>query len=200
VERGPIIITRWASQTGRARAALEPDYVGIDERTLPELLAFAPSFARHVRYVAADDRSDGNWSDFFLADSAMVLASMAVFDATERSRRFREASRQVALETSDALKFDRLQTLFNVILALPGEVDAWYAAAESLPHDAGADALRGLLASAISRELAPLLAQLRGYGAGAGQPGGLALQLPFMQVSESMGNHDSKIVDAGSVD
>jgi len=31
-------------------------------------------------------------------------------------------------------------------------------------------------------------------------PGCLALQLPFMQVSESMGNHDSKIVDAASVD
>ena len=28
----------------------------------------------------------------------------------------------------------------------------------------------------------------------------LALQLPFLQVSESMGNHDSKVVDAGGVD
>ena len=28
----------------------------------------------------------------------------------------------------------------------------------------------------------------------------VALQLPFPQVSESMGNHDSKIVDAASVD
>ena len=28
----------------------------------------------------------------------------------------------------------------------------------------------------------------------------LALQLLFREVSESMGNHDSKIVDAGSVD
>jgi hypothetical protein len=28
----------------------------------------------------------------------------------------------------------------------------------------------------------------------------LILQLPFPQVSESMGNHDSKIVDAASVD
>ena len=28
----------------------------------------------------------------------------------------------------------------------------------------------------------------------------LALQLPFLQISESMGNHDSKIVDATSVD
>ena len=30
--------------------------------------------------------------------------------------------------------------------------------------------------------------------------GELALQLPFLQISESMGNHDSKIVDAASVD
>jgi hypothetical protein len=29
---------------------------------------------------------------------------------------------------------------------------------------------------------------------------GLALQLLFREVSESMGNHDSEIVDAGSVD
>ena len=28
---------------------------------------------------------------------------------------------------------------------------------------------------------------------------GLALQLPFQKISESMGNHDSQIVDAGSV-
>ena len=32
------------------------------------------------------------------------------------------------------------------------------------------------------------------------RPAGLALQLPFMRTSESMGNHDSEIVDAGSVD
>jgi hypothetical protein len=28
----------------------------------------------------------------------------------------------------------------------------------------------------------------------------LALQLPFLKASESMGNHDSAIVDAGSVE
>jgi hypothetical protein len=28
----------------------------------------------------------------------------------------------------------------------------------------------------------------------------LALQLPFLKISESMGNHDSKIVDTDSVD
>jgi hypothetical protein len=28
----------------------------------------------------------------------------------------------------------------------------------------------------------------------------LALQLPYLKISESMGNHDSKIVDTASVD
>src|ERR1035438_9043895 len=35
---------------------------------------------------------------------------------------------------------------------------------------------------------------------GAISGGVLALQLPFLKISESMGNHDSKIVDADSVD
>jgi hypothetical protein len=33
-----------------------------------------------------------------------------------------------------------------------------------------------------------------------GEKCGLALQLLFLTISESMGNHDSKIVDADSVD
>jgi hypothetical protein len=31
-------------------------------------------------------------------------------------------------------------------------------------------------------------------------PLNLALQLPYLKISESMGNHDSKIVDTASVD
>jgi len=37
-------------------------------------------------------------------------------------------------------------------------------------------------------------------GCNAYLDGLLALQLPFLKVSESMGNHDSKIVDAYGVD
>jgi len=32
------------------------------------------------------------------------------------------------------------------------------------------------------------------------QTQGLALQLPFLEISESMGDHDSQIMDAGGVD
>jgi hypothetical protein len=178
VERRRIIISRWATQAGRSRAPLDPGYVGIDERSLQDLLAFAPSFARHVRFIDADDQPDGNWSDFFLADSAMVLASIAVFDPADRARRFHDACLQVQSEPADALKFERLKTLFNIILALPWEVDGWYTAAQRLPDGAGGHALRALLASAIRDELAPAFAELRGYGIGAGQPGALGQPIP----------------------
>jgi hypothetical protein len=43
--------------------------------------------------------------------------------------------------------------------------------------------------------------QIRHLGSFSLSPAsGLALQLPFREISESMGNHDSKIVGAGSVD
>ena len=78
-----------------------------------------------------------------------------------------------------------------------------------------------LSAQAIMRELAPeawtrpLLAAIDDNGgliranksllfelrfAATVRNAGLALQLPFPKISESMGNHDSKIVDADSVD
>ena len=43
-------------------------------------------------------------------------------------------------------------------------------------------------------------ARIRASGLPSPNARRLALQLPFLQVSESMGNHDSKIVDAASVD
>ena len=61
-------------------------------------------------------------------------------------------------------------------------VTAFLAAVEEGSFSAAADRL-SLTRSAVSKTVSRL-----------------ALQLPFLQVSESMGNHDSKIVDAASVD
>jgi hypothetical protein len=46
----------------------------------------------------------------------------------------------------------------------------------------------------------PRMWSASGFSAGSKGTAVLVLQLPFPQVSESMGNHDSKIVDAASVD
>jgi len=60
--------------------------------------------------------------------------------------------------------------------------------------------LTGLIGVLFIHEFGHLLTA-RYYGIKVlSQSVGLALQLPFLQISESMGNHDSKIVDAASVD
>ncbi|MGO4711438.1 hypothetical protein [Bradyrhizobium sp. 2TAF24] len=177
--RTPIIIGRWATHAGRQRPALAPGYVGIDERSFAELVAFAPAFGRHVRYVDPDNRPDGDWSAFFLADSAMVQASIAVFDAAGHSRRFHTALARVHGDHSDADRLTHLQAVFDIVLSLPQDVDAWYGAVTHLRDAPRSRALRSLLASAIRSEFAPLLAELRGYAAGAGQPGALGHPIPL---------------------
>lgn len=170
----PIVITRWASQARRRRPALEPGYVRIDERSFRELLAFATEYSKLVRFVDTDGNPDGgDWFDFFTADSAMLLARMATFDTVARAEQFHELRRQLQHESSNPKKLDLLGQLFQATLALPAEVDAWYAAAETLHAGTSGPALHRFLASAISRELAPLLRQLRAYGAGASAPGAL---------------------------
>ncbi|MBR1218538.1 hypothetical protein JQ557_11095 [Bradyrhizobium sp. U87765 SZCCT0131] len=177
--RTPIIIGRWTTQAGRQRPALAPGYVGLDERSFAELMAFAPAFGRHVRYIGPDNRPDGDWSEFFLADGAMVLASIAVFDAAAHSRRFHAALARIHGDHTDAVRLTHLQDVFDIILSLPKDVDAWYGAIARLPDAPRCRALRSLLASAIRTELAPLLAELRGYAAGAGQPGALGHPIPL---------------------
>ena len=59
----------------------------------------------------------------------------------------------------------------------------------------GTSKLSTVLGTLLGRPVKP------GDDGGVGANGArlLALQLPFLSVSESMGNHDSQIVDAGSV-
>ena len=52
-----------------------------------------------------------------------------------------------------------------------------------------------MIKSGLGRRIALLFMRLLGK-----RTIGLALQLRFLRDSESMGNHDSKIVDAGRVD
>src|SRR2546423_1561444 len=169
----PLVVTRWTTQSGRRRAALEPGYVKIDERSFPELLAIAPRFAKYVRYVDLDDAPDGDWSDFFRADIAMVLAAMMTFDAEARAAQFRRLRLGVREEASDARKLDLLKQLFGAIVALPREVDGWLSSVESLEATPAGASLRRLLTSTIRHELRELLEQLRAYGAATAQSSAL---------------------------
>ena len=52
------------SQAARPLAALDPDYVAVDERSVRDLLAFAQDYARRLVYHPVDGSGPGDWSGF----------------------------------------------------------------------------------------------------------------------------------------
>ena len=61
----PILERDGSSQSARTSAALDPDYVAIDERSPADLLAFAREYAKELVYYDSADRPSGDWSGFF---------------------------------------------------------------------------------------------------------------------------------------
>ncbi|MEB4593418.1 baseplate J/gp47 family protein [Candidatus Thiothrix sp. Deng01] len=56
------------SQQMRVKAALQPDSVAVDERSLQDWLGFLRDYSRELRYFAENDQADGDWQAFFPAD------------------------------------------------------------------------------------------------------------------------------------
>ncbi|MEM7584454.1 MAG: baseplate J/gp47 family protein [Acidobacteriota bacterium] len=52
------------SQASRIQQALDPDYVGVDERRLEDLLEFARRFGKQLRFYDLDNRPAGDWGSF----------------------------------------------------------------------------------------------------------------------------------------
>ncbi len=78
------------SQSDRLQAALDPDSVAIDERSLQDLLAFAQRYAEELRYVDPNPVAGGteaepanNWQAFFKPDFDRSGLSRAGLDLDE---------------------------------------------------------------------------------------------------------------------
>ena len=52
------------SQADRMLAALDPDYVSVDERSLKDLLLFAREYGKELKYFNARNQEAGDWSAF----------------------------------------------------------------------------------------------------------------------------------------
>ena len=60
-----------ASQASRAQAALEPDYVSVDGRSVKDLLGFARESAKELQYFDAENgivQGLGDWSAFLSSE------------------------------------------------------------------------------------------------------------------------------------
>ncbi len=70
------------SQNQRLLAALLPEYVSVDERSMEDLIAFAKDFAAQINYFDLADATNGDWLDFFnqsISDEQRTAPHYALF-------------------------------------------------------------------------------------------------------------------------
>ena len=109
------------AQSERQPLAQQPDYVQIDEKTFADWIVFVRDYARFVKFYNHSNTSDGDWTDFWIANPAIVLANLAATPIDD----FRTASRQLFIELQK-LEFqdgdpgddDHLRQHFNQLLNL----------------------------------------------------------------------------------
>ncbi|MDD5033798.1 MAG: baseplate J/gp47 family protein [Methylococcaceae bacterium] len=69
----------------RSRAELDPLWVQVEERGLPELLAFAPRYAELLSYCDLNGKTGADWSNFFAFDASFLLAEICTVDIQQEA-------------------------------------------------------------------------------------------------------------------
>lgn len=148
------------AQSERPSLALDPAYVQVDERSFAQWIVFVRDYARFVQYFNSSNTADGDWTDFWSANPAIILANLASAPLDD----FREVSRQLFIElekleyqddtaADNAHLNQHFQQLFSLMTTLAWQLDRHI---QLLPDDLPAkDALR----SRVSQKLAPALSR-----------------------------------------
>jgi hypothetical protein len=173
----PRLITRWATQAGRAPAALSRERAQLDSRGFADLLAEAAHLAGLVGFQEAERLIGGDWRAVLAADPTIVLALLATIDAEGRAEGLQgllDRARATAT-TGEAERL--LGRLLDGLVRFAAELDEWLAPAAAGRLGESHEAQRRIEAS-IERVLAPQLRTLLAEVAAAETAGLLRDVLP----------------------
>ncbi len=115
------------SQSQRLPEALDPDYVKVDERSLADLLRFAVRFAEEIQYYGPDNKTSGDWRDFFAGDITSVIALLTDEEASDYEACI-DRIEETIFDDSTSYQETRkaFKTLFDLIGSLALKIDRWY--------------------------------------------------------------------------
>lgn len=107
-------------------AALQPDYVAMDERSRTYLLAYCAQLAIVLDYYSASNKKDGNWYTLLCADPVILSAVLSEFNTEETYAGFLDLSVAIQQDEDDE-NFKKYEdaffsSCFEVIL----RIDEWY--------------------------------------------------------------------------
>lgn len=126
------------SQEQRSFAALNENYVKIDERDTAFLLSYTRELAAYVNFFNTNDELSGSWQSFFDAES-VVWADMTYFDLPKLESEFQFHHSRMTLFKRRGMKAKHLKGIIDVFTQLFGKYDTWLTVLEkhppSLSHD-----------------------------------------------------------------
>ena len=155
------------SQQDRWLPALRPGYARADDRSLEELLGFAPRLAPLINYYGHDDTPQGDWSEFFARDPILVLASVATTNVSAIERALATHVREIRAERNERRKRELLDALLASALDLPRQVDRWLRALDAGAESRTTRLAHGIIAADVRDQLTPHLQLLRAWDAAA---------------------------------
>ncbi len=149
--------TQGTSELSRYREAINPDYFGIDERSLSDILTFLLEYAKKVRYVNNKNEISGSWSSFFENDLAFVIAIISCTNLDEFDSKLKKALKILDDEIVENEKIEALKTLTQLTFELFATIDKWHKLSRHDLINLEENKLADNIQNAIRVKLAPQL-------------------------------------------
>jgi hypothetical protein len=162
--------------------AFREGYVGVDESTREDLMAFAVEFSGLINYFNAEDRVDGDWSGFFLMDNAFLLAYISTTDIERLEQIFEKTVAETKYAVQFNIKFQLLTSIFEQILLLANLFNVFLKIVNrqfSLQNTGIKQELEQIIRGELSQELRTLIAYSE--GAASRKALGTKITLPYYE-------------------
>lgn len=146
------------SQAARFLAALDPDFVQVDERSLIDQINLLREYAGLVQYHNDRNEADGDWQGFFDSGMAPLVALINKFALSTATEAFAQLKTEVIDAGSNSNKIRRLyKSIFDLLFSLMYTVEQWHI------KSAEGTLLRRELRRHISSSLRSLFAESLAY-------------------------------------
>lgn len=177
------------SQRQRILAALSPDFVSVDERSIHDFLHYAYRYAQLIRFYNTQNQEEGDWTDFLEKDIS-ILVSIVAHTSTQTFKDLFDTSLQAIRQANsgEERKLAFTQSLI-ALYHIANTLHNWQK--KSIPGLKLHDQLSRLIASLIDDGFQQIIGYLERadfLGFPLIQAGGGDISIPLLKQSWPKGN------------
>ncbi|WP_235299097.1 hypothetical protein [Portibacter marinus] len=114
-------------QSSRLLKALDPNYVRLEDRNMPTMLAFIADISQHVKYYNLENEEEGNWNNFYSSDISIVLASIISTDLEKITEKFNIIISNFYKNQNFDQRYKYFKELTDLLFEQAQKFNRWYA-------------------------------------------------------------------------